>query len=150
LSYLILAFYPIDNQRIELPIRILLVEDHPIVRLGLHMLIEGALDVDIVGEVTTANAALEAVDELKPDVVVMDIGLPDCSGIDATLEIKQRHPEIVVLALTVHDDKEYFSKMLNVGGSGLVSKQAAPKELLTAIRATARGEIYPFTSQKSC
>lgn len=130
-------------------IRILLVEDHPIVRLGLHMLIEGELDVDIVGEAGTAKEALEAVDALRPDVVVMDIGLPDYSGIDATSEIKQRYPETAVLALTVHDDKEYFSKMLNVGGSGLVSKRSAPKDLLTAIRATARGEIYPYSSHKS-
>lgn len=127
-------------------IRILLVEDHPIVRLGLHMLINGELDVEIVGEAGTAKEALEAVDVLKPDVVVMDIGLPDLSGIDATSVIKQRHPETVILALTIYDDKEYFSKMLKVGGSGLVSKQAAPKELLTAIRTTARGKIYPFSS----
>jgi two-component system response regulator NreC len=125
------------------------VEDHPIVRLGLHMLIDGELDIVIVGEASTAREALEAVDELKPDVVVMDIGLPDYSGIDATSEIKQRHPETVVLALTVYDDKEYFSKVLNVGGSGLVSKQAAPEKLLTAIRTTARGEIYPFSSQNN-
>ncbi len=130
-------------------IRILLVEDHPVVRLGLHMLIEGEIDVDIVGEAGTAREALKAVDTLKPDVVVMDIGLPDLSGIDVTSEIKQRHLKTVVLALTVHDDKEYFSKMLKVGGSGLVSKQAAPKELITAIRTTARGEIYPLSTPKN-
>ena len=92
---------------------------------------------------------MEAVDSLRPDVVVMDIGLPDLSGIDATSQIKRQHPETVILALTIHDDKEYFSKMLRAGGSGLVSKQAAPNELLSAIRTTARGEIYPYSSQNS-
>lgn len=72
--------------------------------------------------------------ELTPDVVLMDIGLPDLSGLDATQEIKRRAPQVAVVALTIHEDEEYFFKMLQAGASGYVPKRAAPEELLTAIR----------------
>jgi two-component system response regulator NreC len=76
----------------------------------------------------------------------MDIGLPDMSGIDATREIKRTHPEIAVVALTIHEDEEYFFKMLEAGAGGYVPKRAAPEELLTAIRAAAAGEVYLYPS----
>jgi two-component system response regulator NreC len=76
----------------------------------------------------------------------MDIGLPDLSGIDATREIKRTNPEVAVVALTIHEDEEYFFKMLEVGAGGYVPKRAAPEELLTAIRAAAAGEVYLYPS----
>ena len=127
-------------------INILLVDDHEVVRSGLRMLLEGEEDVQIVGEVGTAKEALENLSELKPDVVLMDIGLPDLSGIDATKKIKEMHPEIAVVALTIHEDKEYFFKMLDAGASGYVPKRAAPEELLFALRAAASGEVYLYPS----
>jgi two-component system response regulator NreC len=127
-------------------IRLLLVDDHTVVRTGLRMLLEDEEDVQIVGEAGTAQEALEAVARHKPDVVLMDIGLPDMSGIDATREIKRTSPEVAVVALTIHEDEEYFFKMLEAGAGGYVPKRAAPEELLTAIRAAAAGEVYLYPS----
>jgi two-component system response regulator NreC len=127
-------------------IRLLLVDDHAVVRTGLRMLIEGESDLDIVGEAETASDALNQITRLKPDVVLMDIGLPDMSGIDAARRIKQLAPEIAVVALTIHEDEEYFFKMLDAGASGYVPKRAAPEELLTAIRVTSEGEVYLYPS----
>ena len=127
-------------------IRLLLVDDHQVVRSGLCMLLGGEGDVEIVGEAGTAKEALEAVPKLKPNIVLMDIGLPDMSGIEATSEIKRLYPEVAVVALTIHEDEEYFFKMLEAGANGYVPKRAAPEELLTAIRAAAAGEVYLYPS----
>jgi len=127
-------------------IRLLLVDDHQVVRSGLRMLLSNESDVEIVGEVGTAREALEAVKSLGPNVVLMDIGLPDLSGIDASREIKRTNPEVAVVALTIHEDEEYFFKMLEAGASGYVPKRAAPEELLTAIRSAAAGEVYLYPS----
>jgi two-component system response regulator NreC len=125
---------------------LLLVDDHAVVRSGLRMLLESEADVEIVGEAGTAREALDGVTALKPDVVLMDIGLPDRSGIDAAREIKQKYPETAIVALTIHEDEEYFFKMLEAGASGYVPKRAAPEELLTAIQAAANGEVYLYPS----
>jgi two-component system response regulator NreC len=110
------------------------------------MLIEGESDIEIIGEADNASDALNQISQLQPDVVLMDIGLPDMSGIDATRRIKQLAPETAVVALTIHEDEEYFFKMLDAGASGYVPKRAAPEELLTAIRVSARGEVYLYPS----
>ncbi|MGW8225881.1 MAG: response regulator [Anaerolineales bacterium] len=127
-------------------IRLLLVDDHAVVRTGLRMMLEGEQDIEIVGEAESASEALNQISLLEPDVVLMDIGLPDMSGIDATREIKQLAPDIAVVALTIHEDEEYFFKMLDAGASGYVPKRAAPEELITAIRVTAQGEVYLYPS----
>jgi two-component system response regulator NreC len=127
-------------------IRLLLVDDHAVVRSGLRMLLENEPDVDIVGEAGTAREALDSLDRLRPDVILMDIGLPDLSGIDAARQVKTLRPEIAIVALTIHEDEEYFFKMLDAGASGYVPKRAAPEELLTAIRAAANGEVYLYPS----
>ena len=126
--------------------KLLLVDDHAVVRSGLRMLLDGQADVEIVGEAGTASEAITAVSTLKPDVVLMDIGLPDMSGIDATREIKNLWPEIAVVALTIHEDQEYFFNMLEAGASRYVPKRAAPEELLTAIQVAASGEVYLYPS----
>jgi len=127
-------------------IRLLLVDDHAVVRSGLRMLLDNEPDVEIVGEAGTAREALDSVLDLKPDIVLMDIGLPDMSGIDAAREIKRVRPETAIVALTIHEDEEYFFKMLEAGASGYVPKRAAPEELLTAIRTAAGGEVYLYPS----
>ena len=126
--------------------RLLLVDDHEVVRSGLRMLLDSEQDVQIVGEAGTAEEALRAVQELEPDVVLMDIGLPDLSGIEAATRIRELRPQVAVVALTIHEDKEYFFRMLDAGASGYVPKRAAPEELLTAIRAAAKGEVYLYPS----
>jgi len=125
-------------------IRLLLVDDHAVVRTGLRMLLEGESDIEIVGEAEDTSEALNQISQLEPDVVLMDIGLPDMSGIDATRSIKQLAPSTAVVALTIHEDEEYFFQMLDAGASGYVPKRAAPDELLTAIRVTAQGEVYLY------
>ncbi len=127
-------------------IRLLLVDDHQVVRSGLRMLLGNESDVEIVGDAGTGKEALEFVRQFHPNVVLMDIGLPDISGIDATRMIKQTDPDAAVVALTIHEDEEYFFKMLEAGAGGYVPKRAAPEELLTAIRAAAAGEVYLYPS----
>jgi len=124
----------------------MLVDDHKVVRSGLRMLLASESDIEIVGEAGTAKEAIASVVDLAPDVVLMDIGLPDKSGIEATKEIKAILPEVAVVALTIHEDAEYFFKMLDAGASGYVPKRAAPEELVSAIQSAAMGEVYLYPS----
>lgn len=126
--------------------RLFLVDDHAVIRSGLKMLLENEQDMEIVGEAENARDAIQDAILLKPDVILMDIGLPDMSGIEATREIKKRMPDTSIVALTIHEDEEYFFKMLDAGASGYVPKRAAPEELLTAIRAAANGQVYLYPS----
>jgi two-component system response regulator NreC len=127
-------------------INLLLVDDHQVVRTGLRMLLEGQPDMNIVGEADCGLQALEKANELTPDVIVMDITLPDITGIEATRQIKETHPDIAVVALTIHEDEQYFFEMLQAGASGYVPKRAAPEDLITSIRAAYAGEIYIYPS----
>lgn len=127
-------------------IRLLLVDDHMVVRMGLRMLLENDPELEIVGEVGTGQEALRTVQIKRPHVVLMDIGLPDMSGIEATRQIKAKFAETAVVALTIHEDEEYFFKMLEAGASGYIPKRAAPEELLTAIKAAAADDVYLYPS----
>lgn len=127
-------------------IRLVLVDDHEVVRSGLRMLLENESDLNIVGEANTGGQALSLVETIKPDVVIMDITLPDISGIEATRRIKEIHPNVAVVALTIHEDQQYFFEMLQAGASGYVPKRAAPDDLITAIHAAHRGEMYIYPS----
>jgi len=126
--------------------RLLLVDDHAVVRSGLKMLLSGHSEMEIVGEADSAAGALQEAERTHPDVILMDIGLPDKTGIEATREIKKKFPDVKIVALTIHEDEEYFFQMLDAGASGYVPKRAAPEELLTAIRAAAAGEVYLYPS----
>jgi len=127
-------------------IKILLVDDHAVVRSGLHMILEPEEDVVIIGEAENAKAAIQKARTLEPDVILMDIHLPDMSGIEVTSQIKEINPNIAIVALTINEDEEYFFKMLEAGANGYVPKRAAPEELLTAIRAAAENEVYIYPS----
>ncbi len=127
-------------------IRVLLVDDHTVVRTGLHMLLEQEEDIEIVGEAGSGREALNAIAQLQPDLVLMDIGLPDMTGIDVTRQVKQKWPGVAVVALTIHEDEEYFFQMLQAGANGYVPKRAAPEELLTALRTAANGGVYLYPS----
>ena len=127
-------------------IRLLLVDDHAVVRSGLRMLLASEADVEIVGEAGSGSEAVSAAGSARPNVILMDIGLPDMTGIEAARLIKSKFPNISIVALTIHEDEEYFFKMLEAGASGYVPKRAAPEELLTAIRAAAQGEVYLYPS----
>ncbi len=127
-------------------LKLLLVDDHAVVRSGLRMLLEDQGGVTIVGEAGTAKEGIEAASRLNPDVVLMDIGLPDLSGIEAAREMKRIRPNTAIVALTIHEDAEYFFKMLEAGATGYVPKRAAPEELMSAIEAAANGEVYLYPS----
>lgn len=125
-------------------IRLLLVDDHDVVRTGLRMLLEDQPDMEIIAEASTGEEAYNLAVELNPDVLVMDISLPDTSGIAITRMIKGNRPDIAVIALTIHDDEQYFFEMLQAGASGYVPKKAAPEDLIYAIRTASSGEIYLY------
>ena len=122
--------------------RVLLAEDHTIVRKGLHALLDDEAEIEVVGEACDGREAVDMAAQLRPDVVLMDITMPALNGLEATRQIKERFPEIRVLVLTRHSDKEYIYQILRAGGSGYVVKQAAPEELIAAIWAVCRGETY--------
>lgn len=123
-------------------IRILLADDHAVLRAGLRALLAAQSDLEVVGEATDGAEAIRQTQALRPDVVVMDIGMPGVSGIDATARIKRDLPTVKVLILSMHDDRGYLRQVLRAGASGYVLKKAADTELLAAIRAAARGDIF--------
>ena len=127
-------------------VRVLLVDDHAVVRAGLHMLLAADREIEIVGEAENGAEGLRLARELVPDVVLMDISMPDMNGIEATRRIKAICPDIAVLALTMHEDDQYFFEMLAAGASGYVPKRAAPNDLMAAIHALAHGGVYLFPS----
>jgi two-component system response regulator NreC len=127
-------------------IRILLVDDHEVVRSGIRALIDAQQDMLVVGEAADGAAAVEMACELHPDVVLMDISMPGVDGMEATRRMKECGEATGVLALTIHEGREYFFEMLNAGASGYIPKSAAADELMIAIRAVARGEVYLHSS----
>lgn len=124
------------------PIRLLLVDDHDVVRSGIRALLNAQEDMEVVGEAASGEEAIHAVMELAPDVVLMDITMPGMDGLEATRQIVTVFETAVVLALTIHEGREYFFEMLNAGASGYIPKSAAADELIIAIRAVAKGEVY--------
>jgi DNA-binding NarL/FixJ family response regulator len=129
-------------------IRVLIVDDHGVMRAGLHALIERHADLQVVGEAAAGADALQKVAELTPDVVVMDISLPDMSGVDAIRRIRASTREVALVALTMHDDPALVRAVLAAGGSGYVVKTALGDELVSAIRA-AHGGGYHISASLS-
>jgi len=122
--------------------RVLVVDDHTLVREGIRLLLESAPYIEVVGEAGDGLEALEKVRQLKPDIVLMDVAMPRLGGIEATKRIKQEFPSVQVLALTIHDNEEYLFQMLQAGACGYVLKKARPEELIAALEAAERGEVY--------
>lgn len=123
-------------------IRVLLAEDHRIVREGIRLILEGQDDIQVVGEASTGAEVVRAARELRPDVVIMDIGMPELNGLEATRRIREELPETQVVALTVHEADDYFFRMLHAGASSYVLKGAPSSELVQAVRAASRGEVF--------
>jgi len=124
----------------------MLVDDHEVVRAGLRMLLGAEPDIEIIGEAGSGEEAVRLTRELRPDVVLMDVAMPGLGGIEATRRIKAECPEAAVLALTMHEDEQYFFEMLNAGAAGYVPKRAAPDDLASAIRTVSRGEVFLYPS----
>lgn len=123
-------------------IRVLIVDDHPILRAGLQALIDNQADMEVVAEGETTDEAVREAELTRPDVAVLDLSLPGGGGIQAMREIRERVPEVRLLALTIHDDVAYLRSVIAAGGSGYVIKQAATTELLTAIRTVHEGRSF--------
>jgi DNA-binding NarL/FixJ family response regulator len=123
-------------------IRVLLAEDHESVRQGLRVLLEAHADIEIAGEASTGRAAVEQARALRPDVVVLDLSMPEMNGLAAARAIKEVRPDAAIVALTRHSEEAYVQELLRAGASGYVLKQSAFDQLLQAIRAVARGERY--------
>lgn len=123
-------------------IRVVLVEDHLLVRAGLRHLLEARGPIRVVGEASTCQEALEVLARTEAEVVVLDISLPDGTGIELCRRVKERYPHLKLLALSMHEDLEYVRGFLQAGGQGYVSKAAVDHELLDAVTALARGERY--------
>jgi DNA-binding NarL/FixJ family response regulator len=123
-------------------IRVLLADDHDILRDGLRALLELSGDIAVVGEACTGREAVAEAARLRPDVVLMDISMPELDGVEACVRIRQHTPEVRVLFLTMHEAEEYFFRALRAGAAGYVIKRTAAADLIAAVRAVAWGEAF--------
>lgn len=122
------------------PIKVLLVDDQSLIRMGFRMVLESADDIEVVGEAADGDTGMKMVKALKPDVVLMDVRMPNMNGIEATAEIVAAYPDVKVLILTTFDLDEYAFGALRAGASGFLLKDAKPEELIAAIRNVAHGD----------
>jgi len=123
-------------------LRILIVDDHGIIRAGVRTLLETDASIDVVGEAQNGGEAVIQVRQLRPELVLMDLAMPKMNGIEATRRIKAEFPDTIVLILTMHDDEEFFLPVLRAGASGYVVKEAEPQELLHAIEVVKSGDVF--------
>lgn len=123
-------------------IRVLVVDDHVLMRQGLVGLLDNEPDLEVVGQAGDAASFLRLIEETEPDVVLMDIGLPNVNGLDLTAQSKQRFPNVQILVLTMHDREDYLFRALRAGASGYVLKGADVHDLLTAVRVVSEGNTY--------
>ena len=123
-------------------IRILLADDHTMVRQGFRLILSSQEDMEVVAETGNGHQALELGQSLQPDVVVMDVTMPELNGIEATRRLKETTPHTRVLALSVHRDSVYVREIIRAGAEGYLLKESADTDLITAVRAVARGEAY--------
>ena len=130
-----------------MPIKILLIDDHAVVRSGLMMLINAQKDMKVIGEAADGNEGIAKSLELNPDVVLMDLSMPHGrDGFSATSELKKTAPKVNILILTMHDDDEYLFRSLKAGATGYILKSAPSEDLLKAIRTVYKGEAYLYSS----
>ncbi|MBV9278931.1 MAG: response regulator transcription factor, partial [Chloroflexi bacterium] len=123
-------------------VRVLLADDHGIVREGLRLVLDAQPNIEVVGEAEDGRRALELVRELQPDVVVMDIAMPNLNGLEATRQIRRQFPAVRVVILTMHENELYFLQIAKAGATGCVLKRSMGRELVAAVEAAARGESY--------
>jgi two-component system response regulator NreC len=124
------------------PIRVLLVDDHAMFRAGIKALLESDGRIEVVGEASSGDEAVDRVREIKPDVVVMDLAMPGSNGLEATRRISALDLSAAVLVLTVHAEEEYLVPVVEAGASGYLTKTSADTDLIEAIRVVARGQVF--------
>jgi len=123
-------------------VRILLADDHGIIRQGLHSLLDKQPDMEVVAEAEDGRRALDLVQELVPDIVIMDVTMPNLNGVDATRQIVDRFPKVKVIALSIHSNRRFVADMLKAGASGYILKECLFDELIRAIRTVTTDSIY--------
>ena len=126
-------------------IKVLIADDHPVTRAGVRSILEDDSIIEIVGEAKDGREAVNLVDAKKPEVVMMDITMPQLSGIDATKEIIGKYPNMKVIALSIHAGQKFVKEMIDAGASGYLLKDEMPEELIKAISAVVKGEMYLST-----
>jgi two-component system, NarL family, response regulator NreC len=122
--------------------RVLIADDHAIVRAGLRALLVEAAAFDLVGEAVGGYEAIELVEKTKPDVLILDLSLPDLDGISVTRKVKPQFPDLKILILTLHEDEALLKEAIKAGAAGYILKRAAESELISAIRVILRGDLY--------
>lgn len=127
-------------------IKVFLADDHLILREGIRLLLDKVSDIEMIGEAGDGGEAIAKVEQLRPDVVLMDITMAGLNGLEATRQIKRNHPSIKVIILTMHETDQYLSEMLEAGASGYVVKTATSSELISAIRAVYAGDVHLYPS----
>ncbi len=130
-------------------IRVLIADDHTILRAGLKIMLNAQPDIETIGEASDGKQAITEAERLAPDVVIMDITMPECNGIEATRQIKRMFPDVRVLILTMHENEEYLFETLRAGAAGYMLKEAADTELISAIRVVSSGRFYLAPSAQS-
>ena len=123
-------------------LRVFLADDHAVVREGLKALINGQAGMEVVGEAADGRTACARAKEIRPDIVVMDVSMPEWNGVQATKELRAQCPDVKVLALTVHEERSYLRDLIEAGASGYVLKRSAAEDLVHAVQVVARGDMY--------
>jgi two-component system, NarL family, response regulator NreC len=123
-------------------IKVLLADDHKMIRAGLRLVLEQQPEISVAGEADDGRQAVSLAQELKPDVVVMDIGMPNLNGIEASLHIKQALPDTAIVMLSMHSDEGYILRALRAGAAGYILKDSAEADLVSAVRAVAEGKSF--------
>ena len=123
-------------------IKVLLADDHKMIRAGLRLVLEQQPEISVAGEADDGRQAVSLAQELKPDVVVMDIGMPTLNGIEASLQIKQALPNTAIVMLSMHSDEGYILRALRAGAAGYILKDSAEADLVSAVRAVAEGKSF--------
>lgn len=127
-------------------ISVLIVEDHPVVRSGIRMLLTEEGDIEVLAEASNGREALKALETLKPDLLLLDISMPELNGLEVTQFVREKYPALPILILTMHEDERYFFQLLRAGATGYIVKGAAPNDLVSAVRAVAAGQAYLYPS----
>jgi len=123
-------------------IRVLLADDHSIVRAGLRRIVEESGDMEVVAEASDGREAIRLIRDIRPDVAVVDISMPDLDGLEVVNQLQTRHPELPILILTMHEEAQYVVRAIEAGARGYITKQSAPEQLVKAIRRLNEGSRY--------